>query len=110
MADWRKLEEKYIKFYPGDSKKTLSKLELPRINIAFLDGHHIYSYVKMELEYVDQRQKSGDVIICDDYTEEQYPEIVKAINEFSKLGRYHCKKFYGNDGIKSRGYVYMIRK
>jgi len=110
LEEWQKMEDTYIKFYQGDSIKTLQTLELPRINFAFLDGHHIYDYVKFELEYVSQRQQSGDIIVCDDYTLEQFPEIVKAIDNFVKNDLYNMKTFYGNDGNKSRGYVYLVRK
>lgn len=110
LIEWQDTCDKYIKFYGGDSKKTLEELELPRIHMAFLDGYHTYEYVKMELEFVKDRQEAGDIIVCDDYTAEQYPEIVKAIDEFTQENLYQMKIFYGNDGLKSRGYVYLVRK
>ena len=39
----------------------------------------------------------------------QFPEICKAIDEFLSIGEYKSKIFYGNDGIKERGYVYMVK-
>jgi len=110
LKPYQNLVNKYIRFYDGDSMETLNNLNLERIHFAFLDGHHIYSYVKFELEYVCKRQISGDIIVCDDYTKEQFPEIVKAVDEFIKKGLYDYKIFYGEDGIKKRGYVYLKKK
>ena len=110
LKPYQMLVDKYIKFYDGDSMETLNNLTLERIHFAFLDGHHIYTYVKFELEYVSQRQLSGDIIICDDYTKEQFPGIVQAIDEFIEFGLYDYKIFYGDDGIKKRGYVYLKKK
>ena len=62
-----------------------------------------------ELKFVSKRQLSGDIIICDDYTITQFPEICKAIDEFLSIGEYKSKIFYGNDGNKERGYVYMVK-
>ena len=110
LKPYQMLVDKYIKFYDGDSMEILNNLTLDRIHFAFLDGHHIYSYVKFELDYVSQRQESGDIIICDDYTKEQFPGIVQAIDEFIEKGLYNYKIFYGDDGIKKRGYVYLKKK
>jgi len=109
LKEWEPLVNQYIKFHIGDSKKLLNNLNLERINFAFLDGAHYYEDVKRELEYVNSRQMKGDIIICDDYTKKQFPEICKAIDEFLENNDYNSKIFYGNDGIKMRGYVYMIK-
>ena len=63
-----------------------------------------------ELEFTESKQQLGDVIVCDDYTKTQFPEIVKAVDEFIKKGNYDYKIFYGDDGHKKRGYVYLSKK
>lgn len=110
LEEWNDLVNEYIVFHTGDSKKEMNKLNLDRIHFAFLDGHHDYSYVMFELEYVSSRQISGDIITCDDYTSSQFPTIVKAIDDFVKRGTYTFKVYYGNDGTKKRGYVCLVKK
>jgi hypothetical protein len=110
LDKWGKTRDRYLKFKMGDSKNVLNELNLDRIHFSFLDARHNYEYVKMEIDFVQNKQISGDVIVCDDYTESQYPGIVKAIDEFLEKGLYNHKIFYGNDGTKKRGYVYMIKK
>ena len=79
---------------------------------SFLDAQHDYQNLNFEIEFVKQRQKLGDVIICDDYTtyyngKQQFPGINKAIDEIID---YQKKIYYGNDGEKKRGYVYLSKK
>lgn len=110
IEEWKDLSDKYINYHTGDSKQLLHNLNFEKIHFAFLDGHHVYDYVKYELNYVKNRQEKGDVIVCDDYTKTQFPEICRAIDEFLLENLYDSKIFYGDDGTKKRGYVYMIKK
>ena len=109
LEEWKDLCDKYITFQTGDSNNVLKNLNLQRIHFAFLDGHHDYNYVKNELNYVKERQQPGDIIVCDDYTKTQCPQICQAIDEFLSEKLYDFKIFYGDDGTKKRGYVYMIK-
>ena len=43
-------------------------------------------------------------------TLKQGAEIYTAVNEFLEKGLYDSKQFFGSDGRKHRGYVYMIKK
>jgi len=108
LNKWSDLKH-YIKLYECDTNTELNKLNFERIHFAFLDGNHKYNSILNELNYVKTRQLSGDVIVCDDYTEKQFPGIYKAINDFINEKQYKSKIFYGNDGTKKRGYVYMIK-
>ena len=112
VEEWKPLVDKYINFIVGNTKTTLPSLnnKLNRIHFAFLDGSHHYKDIKYELDYVAQKQQQGDVIVCDDYTRAQFPEIYTAVNEFLEKGLYNRKVFFGSDGRKQRGYVYMIKK
>ena len=71
--------------------------KIDRIHFAFLDGAHFYKDLKNELEFTESKQQSGDIIVCDDYTKTQFPEICKAIDEFLLKNKYESKIFYGND-------------
>jgi predicted O-methyltransferase YrrM len=112
VEEWKDIVDKYIIFEKGDSKKILADLDknLNRINFAFLDGAHHYKDLKRELEFVEPKQQKDDVIVVDDYTKTQFPEIVKAVDEFIEKGTYDYKIFYGDDGHKKRGYVYLSKK
>lgn len=110
LEKWSEYRDNYINFIKGDSKTILKNLDIGRIHFAFLDGAHKYNELMRELNYVERYQKSGDIIICDDYTIEQFPDICKAIDTFLKTDKYEYKIFYGDDGKKRRGYVYMKRK
>ena len=103
------LRKKYIKCIEGETVDILSqsfyKNLFNRIHFAFLDGAHTYKDLKFELNYTAERQQIGDVMVVDDYTKTQFPDLVKAINEFISKGYYEHDIFYGDDGIKKRGYV-----
>ena len=109
VEEWKPIVDKYIVFEKGDSNKKLKQLSdtLTRINFAFLDGAHYYKHLTNELNFTEKRQLIGDVIVCDDYTKTQFPEICKAIDDFLNNGKYEHKIFYGDDGTKKRGYVFM---
>ena len=99
---------KYITFVTGNTLDILKNID-KRIHFAFLDARHDYKHLNFELQWTNSHQKTNDVIICDDYTiynngSYQYPGIIKAIDKFTG---YNKKIFYGNDGTKKRGYVFM---
>ena len=65
--------KKYINFITGDTKEKIDEIivrERKTINFAFLDAHHNYEYLKMELNKVrdNSSKKQRQTIICDDYT------------------------------------------
>ena len=108
----------YIEFVQGDSKKVLDELHekyfVPRVHFAFLDAQHTYSYLKHEMDWSRDRQEKGDVIICDDYTtyhtgRQQYPGIIRAVDEFVEQNNYKQNIYYGDDGDKERGYVHLVK-
>jgi len=106
---WADLRDNYCDFLTGDSNSIISNLNLDRIHFAFLDGAHFYKDLINELNFVEKKQIKGDIIVCDDYTINQFPEICKAIDEFLKRGLYNHTIYFGEDGVKKRGYVYMKR-
>ena len=110
LDKWSDLRDNYCNFLTGNSKRLIGELNYGRIHFAFLDGAHFYEDLKNELNFVERQQVKGDVIVCDDYTIKQYPEICKAIDEFLARGLYDHKVYYGEDGVKRRGYVYMVRR
>jgi hypothetical protein len=107
LDQWKSLVEDHIVFLQGYTNIVLGQLGLSRIHFAFLDGGHDYETLKMELEYVVHRQQPGDVIICDDYTDSQFPGVVKAVNELIAEGIYDSNLFRSAD---ARGYMYCQRQ
>ncbi len=91
LRPWAELIEKYIIFYQGDVDIFLPAFGMGRVNFAFIDGGHGYSNVIFEGEHISQSQKTGDMIVFDDYSVDKYPGIVKAVTEL-------CQRC-GYDGI-----------
>ena len=106
LEPWQDLVEKYIIFLRGYTDIVLRQLGLTRIHAAFLDSGHNYETLKSELDFTAQHQQKGDVIICDDYTPDQFPGVVKAIDEFLARGCYEGQLFMSEEG---RGYMYCCR-
>ena len=102
LSKWSNLVDEYLTFLNGYSTLVLKKLELKRINFAFLDGSHDYNTVKFEADFVAQKQLKDDVIVYDDYNNEQYPGLVEACNEISK--KYNYKNFFF-EGENNRNYL-----
>ncbi len=99
----------YIQFYTGKTADVLKSINITRFHFAFLDAQHDYTNLNYELESTKEKQEKNDIIICDDYTtyhngKLQYPGINKAIDNFSG---YQKNIYYGDDGNKLRGYVYL---
>jgi len=102
---------KYITFLTGPSIQVLRSNKLERIHFSFLDAQHDYQNLNFEIEFVKQRQKLGDVIICDDYTtyyngKQQFPGINKAIDEIID----YQKKFIMEMMAKKREDMYIYLK
>lgn len=81
LAPWADLAECYILFVEGDSRINLSRVSADNIGFAFLDGAHGYNDVLFEFDTVAKKQKIGDVIIFDDYNTEDFPGLVKAVDD-----------------------------
>ena len=70
----------------------LSKLCDEGIDLAFIDGDHLYDAVRIDMALVASRVKSGGFLAAHDYTRPEYPGVQKAIDEFTALGGW---KFWG---------------
>jgi len=98
---------KNIIFISGISKNILTNLNLKRIHFAFLDGSHEYEDVKFEFEFVDKRNKTGDILVLDDYTPGKFDGVVKLVDEI-KLKKNYNLDFLDNN--KDRGYAILKKK
>ena len=74
-----------IKLVKGDTKETLNKIPLEKINFVFLDGGHSYETVKSDLSILMHRLPKDSHILCDDYCDNfEIKEVSSAINDFCK--------------------------
>ena len=63
---------------------------------------HDYVDVKFEINFVSNRQEQGDIIFFDDYHDELFPGIVKAVHELKQSGEYSIEIIVGDE---NRGYA-----
>ena len=61
-----------------------SSLNFSRVHFAFLDGCHTYEDVIFEFNIIKNSQFTGDVVVFDDYTNNLYDGVVKAVDEICK--------------------------
>tara|TARA_S200000501_G_C20739122_1_gene706535 strand:- start:86 stop:913 length:828 start_codon:yes stop_codon:yes gene_type:complete len=101
LDEWKEYLEN-ITFLSGDTLDILANLHINRINFAFLDAVHSSKYVKAEFDYVRKRQKVGDLIIFDDITQNQFPDLVKYIFNIENDKDYDFQYLKSTD---SRGYA-----
>jgi predicted O-methyltransferase YrrM len=107
LNEWKDLITNYIIFHQGYSRLELPKVQTERIHFAFLDGAHTYEDVIFEFNQIKNRQLPGDIIVYDDYSRNQFPGIVRAVDEI-------CYKYnYLRTDLKAtskRGYVITVKK
>lgn len=106
LEHWSELLEGHVVFLRGDVSVVLEQLGLPRVHFAFLDAEHTYEAVRDELAFVAAHQRPGDVVVCDDYTPREFPEIVRAVDEWAASGTYELEVFASSN---TRGYAYLRR-
>jgi hypothetical protein len=104
LEPWSDLVEDHVVFLRGDVSVALDQIGLARIHFAFLDAEHTYDAVRRELAFVAAHQRAGDVIVCDDYTPREFPEIVRAVDELAAAGTYVLEPFVSSDDL---GYAYL---
>jgi predicted O-methyltransferase YrrM len=105
LANYRAQCRKVV-FVQGDSMGDLSRLGLARVHLAFLDGVHTERYVQAEVRYLADRQESGDQIVFDDFSESQFPGVVRAARAAAKTHGYSLSTVNGPEG---RAYAIATR-
>ena len=102
LKPWKELTKNYIVFHQGDTRIELPKVRSDRIHFAFLDGAHSYEDVMWEFSQIREYQRSGDIIVYDDYTQDHFPGLVRAVDEICELNGYIPTVLRAS---KNRGYV-----
>ncbi|MCP5052677.1 MAG: class I SAM-dependent methyltransferase [bacterium] len=75
-----------VKVDRGFSTDILNQLPDDYLDWVYIDGNHLYEYVKKDLELAFQKTKPGGYITGDDYTDGGWWEggVKKAVDEFAK--------------------------
>lgn len=75
-----------VKVHRGYSTEVLSRLPDGYLDWVYIDGNHLYEFVKQDLALSLRKVKPGGYITGDDYTEEGWWEggVMKAVNEFAE--------------------------
>jgi len=107
LEPWSDLVRRHLVFVQGDTRNTLPRVNIDRIHFAFLDGAHTRADVLWEFDNIVAQQKSGDVVLFDDYTPTQYPGLVAAVDEICRKFNYVPEKLSAHSG---RGYVVATRQ
>lgn len=102
LQTWKDLLQDYVVFHQGDTRLELPKVQTERVHFALIDGAHTYEDVNFEFEQIKERQQSGDMIVYDDYTPQQFPGLVKTVDEICAKHRYSRTDL---KAYASRGYV-----
>ena len=93
---------KDINFLTGESFKEINKINLDRINFAFIDGSHEYDDVKKDFNEISRKQVKGDLILFDDYTKNFFNGVVKLVDQIEKNKSYNIQRFISSE---QRGYA-----
>ena len=96
-----------IIFIQGWTNLMLKRIGLNRINFAFLDAQHTKESVIEEFLFVSKRQKSGDIIVFDDVTENIFPGVCEAVNFIKNNYPYQVQEF---KFTSLRGYAVATKK
>lgn len=107
LQPWKSLVQNYILFFQDNTRIALPKMVTDRINFAFLDGAHTYQDIMFEFDQIHERQQPGDIIVYDDYTPQQFPGLVKAVDLICKKYRYQRKDLQAHS---DRGFVVAIKQ
>jgi hypothetical protein len=82
----QQIQSGQIKIHRGYSTDMLQQFPNEYFDWVYIDGNHLYEYVKADLELSFQKTKSGGFITGDDYTEGGWWEggVKKAVDEFAQ--------------------------
>ena len=80
VSKWPELAAR-VEFHEGETETVIRNLDLPQIDLAFLDAQHDYQSVMSEFRYVSARQVASSVIVLDDVDESKFPGIFRAVKE-----------------------------
>ena len=96
VKDLLKKFKNNVSLIKGNSNVILKKIDMSKIDYAFLDGGHDYQTVKNDLNCCREVIINGGTVLCDDYDLSYAPGVKKAIDEFSSEHGLKCSIIFNN--------------
>jgi predicted O-methyltransferase YrrM len=96
------IHAKQVKVHRGYSTDVLQQFPDQYFDWIYIDGNHLYEYVKKDLELSFVKVKSGGYITGDDYTDGGWWKggVKKAVDEFAR------KKAVSLAEIRNRQFIF----
>lgn len=100
----KEIQAKQVKIHRGYSSNVLEQFPDEYFDWVYIDGNHLYEYVKKDLELSFRKTKAGGFITGDDYDNGGWWEggVKKAVDEFAKTERLKL--------IETRNRQFIFRK
>lgn len=70
-----------VELVKGDSKKTLSEIEIEKYDMIFVDGGHSFETVNFELQLIMSKCKKDCLVLVDDYDHQVASGVKKAVDQ-----------------------------
>mgnify|MGYP003325445107 CR=1 FL=1 len=82
-----------IELIKGDTRVTLQKVPLSKIDFVFLDGGHSYDTVKSDLQKLFDSMKNNSKIVCDDFAGiTKIESVEEAIKDFANNNKINLEE------------------
>jgi len=106
LEPWQDLLDRIV-FIQGNTLEVVNRIAMNRVHFAFLDAQHEKNHVLREYNSIRNCQFPEDVVFFDDYTPQQFPGVVAAVDAIMEEGRHEFRKIRLSD---YRGYVFARQK
>ena len=81
VTNFLKKFKNQVELVKGDSKKTLSEIEIEKYDMIFVDGGHSFETVNFELELIMSKCKKDCLVLVDDYDHQVASGVKKAVDQ-----------------------------
>jgi len=81
VTNFLKKFKNQVELVKGDSKKTLSEIEIEKYDMIFVDGGHSFETVNFELELIMSKCKKDCLVLVDDYDLQVASGVKKAVDQ-----------------------------
>jgi len=97
----KQIKNDIVTIHRGFSEKVLESFEDDYFDWAYIDGNHLYDFVKKDLELSNLKVKKGGIIALDDYGIEGWWKggVQKAVDELVTSGLFQVVKIKNNQCI-----------
>jgi predicted dehydrogenase len=94
-----------VKVHRGSSQAVLAQFPDGYLDWIYIDGNHLYEYVKLDLEMASRKVRPGGYIAGDDYGNAGWwhDGVTKAVDEFAEAHAMGDLSIFGNQFIMRSG-------